>query len=76
MTPGIVLGRYSVNNTITVSEAARKIGRDPGELFGYTYLKTSGSAGVPQRFWLYSALTDEEAARVPDTYLRKIIPSD
>ena len=66
-----------MTNTITVTEAARKIGRDPGELFGYTHLATQGSTGVPQSMWLYQALTDEEAVRLTENnlrdYLRKII---
>ena len=64
-------------NTITVSEAASKLGKNEGELYGYTHLRTIGDALTPQRWWLYIGCTDDRADKFRDQgTLRRIVPND
>jgi hypothetical protein len=52
--------------TITVEKAAKKIGCTVGDMKGHKYISMHGTASVPERFWNYSALTQEEY----DQYLK------
>jgi len=64
-------------NTITVSEAASKLGKSEGDLYGYQYLRTQGDAATPQRWWLYQGFTAEEVAHWTSLQgLRRIVPNN
>jgi hypothetical protein len=46
--------------TITAKDAANKLHVPVDQLTGHTWFCMSGSARIPERFWIYTALTEHE----------------